>query len=81
MSITTTTTTTVIMPTLHTSSRHIGSSISGAVFLHQTADQTNAAAAVAGALEFGAGVSTKSSFGIHSVMAIAVIVASSSVAT
>ena len=53
----------------------------GAASLHQTADQTNAAAAVAGALEFGAGVSTKSSFRIHSVMAIAVIVASSSVAT
>ena len=38
-------------------------------------------AAVAGALEFGAGVSSKSSLRIHSVMAIAVIVASSSVAT
>ena len=46
-----------------------------------SAEQTIAAAAVAGALEFGAGVSTKSSLRIHRVMAIAVIVASSSVAT
>ena len=46
-----------------------------------SAEQTIAAAAVAGALEFGAGVSTKSSLRFHSVMAIAVIVASSSVAT
>ena len=46
-----------------------------------SAEQTIAAAAVAGALEFGAGVSTKSSLRFHSVMAIAVIVASSSVDT